>query len=212
MSLCPCNHLVVFARTPRFGTVKRRLAADLGALRALAFYRTQLWSLLRRVGRDRRWTTWLAVTPDRAALRPSHWPAGTRRLPQGPGDLGARMARVMAPPPGGLPRGAVVIIGSDIPGIRPAHIAAAFRTLGRHDVVFGPATDGGYWLVGARRRPVSPQRLFDGVRWSSQHTLADTLANLRPNQTAALIALLDDIDDGNAYARWRNRNAAVRAP
>ena len=60
---------------------------------------------------------------------------------------------------------------------RARHIAAAFRLLGRHDLVFGPAEDGGFWLVGARRRPRLPP-LFGQVRWSSPHALADTLADL----------------------------------
>ena len=62
----------------------------------------------------------------------------------------------MRRPPLGLPPGPVVVIGSDIPGITARHIAEAFRLLGRHAFVFGPARDGGYWLVGARRRPAGP--------------------------------------------------------
>src|SRR3546814_16124850 len=81
-----------------------------------------------------------------------------------------------------LPPGPAVIIGTDIPDIRPRHAAAAFRALGRHDAVFGPAADGGYWLVGLRRRPTIP-RAFDGVRWSTEHALADTRANLRPRRS-----------------------------
>jgi glycosyltransferase A (GT-A) superfamily protein (DUF2064 family) len=68
--------------------------------------------------------------------------------------------------------------------------------------VFGPAEDGGYWLVGQRRLRALPD-LFRGVRWSSPHALADTLANLAPGQTHALVATLTDVDDGGAYARTR---------
>jgi glycosyltransferase A (GT-A) superfamily protein (DUF2064 family) len=88
------------------------------------------------------------------------------------------------------PPGPLVLIGTDIPGITPAHIAAAFRLLGRHDAVFGPAADGGYWLVGLRRRPCV-LRPFRGVRWSTQHALADTLANLRSRSVAHLPTLAD---------------------
>ena len=90
----------------------------------------------------------------------------------------------------------------DIPDLRPHHVEGAFRLLGRHDAVFGPAADGGYWLVGLRRGPCLPG-LFTGVRWSSQHALADTLANLAPGRTSALLETLDDIDDGAALRRWR---------
>jgi glycosyltransferase A (GT-A) superfamily protein (DUF2064 family) len=87
----------------------------------------------------------------------------------------------------------VVIIGTDIPGIAPAHIARAFRLLGGNDAVFGPATDGGYWLVGLRRRPrlLHP---FARVRWSGPHALADTLANLQ-GRTTTFAATLADVDD-----------------
>jgi glycosyltransferase A (GT-A) superfamily protein (DUF2064 family) len=91
----------------------------------------------------------------------------------------------------------MVIIGTDIPGITPAHIAQAFRLLGRHDAVFGPADDGGYWLVGLKRRPRLPHP-FTSVRWSSPHALADTLANLE-GTTVAFVATLSDVDDARAF-------------
>ncbi len=198
------NHLVIFARAPRLGAVKRRLAADIGDLGASRFYRQTLAGVLRRLGRDRRWRTWLAVTPDRFARAPGMWRAAAGRaglpplLPQGGGDLGARMPR----PFDRLPPGPVVIVGCDIPDLNPAHVARAFAALGRHDAVFGPATDGGYWLVGLRRRALAPD-LFRGVRWSSELALADTLANLDWRQKVALIERLDDVDDAESYRRWR---------
>jgi glycosyltransferase A (GT-A) superfamily protein (DUF2064 family) len=100
-----------------------------------------------------------------------------------------------------LPPGPVVIIGSDIPGISAEHIAAAFRLLGRHDAVFGPAEDGGYWLVGLRRRPKVP-RAFADVRWSGPHALADTLRNLRAF-SVGFVERLADVDDEADWRRWR---------
>jgi glycosyltransferase A (GT-A) superfamily protein (DUF2064 family) len=105
----------------------------------------------------------------------------------------------------------VVIIGSDIPGIMPDHLAAAFRRLGAHDFVLGPATDGGYWLFGSRRRPL-PRNVFAGVRWSTRHALADTLASLPRACSVAFAATLDDIDDGAAYRRWRALSPPTDAP
>lgn len=117
-------------------------------------------------------------------------------MEQGKGDLGARMSRVIA----AAPTGPVVLIGSDIPAIARSHIADAFRLLGRHDVVFGPAGDGGFWLVGARRRPRLPS-LFAEVRWSTRHALADTLASLPRGISVGFVASLEDVDDGAAYRR-----------
>ncbi len=195
--MTPANHLVVFAKAPRLGAVKTRLAADIGWVAATAFQRDAIQSVLRRLGRDRRWRCWLAVTPAAASFP---WPAGWRRIPQGTGDLGQRMAR----PARLLPPGPVVIVGTDVPDIGRGHIAAAFKALGRHHLVFGPAADGGFWLVGFRRRPRTPD-IFKGVRWSSQHALADTLANLDEGCAAAFLETLPDIDDGAAYHRWRKK-------
>jgi rSAM/selenodomain-associated transferase 1 len=189
------RHLIIFARLPRLGTGKRRLAADIGPVAALRFQRWALSSLIRRLGHDRRWKTWLAVTPPQSGP----WPADIPVIAQPDGDLGRRMAGVARI----LPPGPVIIIGSDIPDIRAKHIATAFQNLGNHDAVFGPALDGGYWLAGLRRRPrfIDP---FDGVRWSSSYALADTLSNLS-GYRIALIDSLDDIDDGPALQRFYRR-------
>ncbi len=215
------HNLVIFARAPRRGAVKRRLAADIGDGAAITFYRNTLRDTLRRLGGDPRWRTWLAVTPDSAVTGaqaglltpPLTGVSGISKRPQGAGHLGIRMRRPLLLPgrPGALPPGPAVIVGSDIPGITPAHIARAFAALGSHDFVFGPATDGGYWLAGARRRPALPHGLFDGVRWSSEHALADTLAGLPASVRVALIDALDDVDDGAAYERWRVRRGLAHA-
>lgn len=194
------DHLVAFVRAPRLGRVKTRLAQDIGAVAAWAFYRRTTRAVLHRLGGQGRWQPWLAVTPFDAAA-PGVWPDGWRRIGQGSGDLGQRMARVMR----ALPPGPAVIIGTDVPDIRSDHVARAFRALGRHDAVFGPAADGGYWLVGLRRRPRVPE-IFEGVRWSTEFALADTLANAR-TLDVALLDVLADVDDGAALERWRWREA-----
>lgn len=192
------RHLIVFARQPRLGRGKTRLAAGIGRLEAWRFSRLVLAGLLRRLARDPRWTLTVAAAPDRAATARG-WPAGAeRRVPQGGGDLGRRMARALAAPR----TGPVVLVGSDIPDIRPQHIAAAFRALGRHDVVFGPAADGGYWLVGVKRLRALPRGLFAGVRWSTPHALADSLAGLPSMHSAGFADALDDVDDAAAWRRW----------
>ncbi len=96
----------------------------------------------------------------------------------------------------------VLIIGSDIPDVGQAHIAAAFDALRRSDVVFGPSNDGGYWLVGMRRGKIAGP-LFDNVRWSTKYALSDTQRNLNTGFRVAMISTLADIDDGIDYAAWR---------
>ena len=169
--------LVIFLKEPRPGRVKTRLARELGAVGAAWWFRHQSARVVRRLSRDRRWRTVLAVTPDREGLTSRVWPQGAGRWPQGRGDLGARMARAFA----AMPPGPVVIVGADIPDLRPTHVAEGFRLLGRHEAVVGPAADGGYWMVGLRRGGrAAPAGLFRGVRWSSPHALGDTLRTLAP--------------------------------
>jgi glycosyltransferase A (GT-A) superfamily protein (DUF2064 family) len=118
------------------------------------------------------------------------------RIPQGPGGLGQRMQRIFDR----CGRGPLIIVGADIPFITREIVAKAFRELRRADAVFGRAEDGGYWLVGLRRRPkrVAP---FENVRWSSPCALADTLRNLRAHRIAFAETLFD-IDTEADYRRY----------
>jgi len=179
-------------KAPVAGRSKTRLGREIGMVPAAWWARHQLASLARAL-RDPRWQTVLAVAPDRAvesAALPS-----LPRVPQGRGDLGDRMAHVLRRFPG-----PTLIIGADVPGITPADISAGFTALGSHDVVLGPAHDGGYWAIGLKRTRPLPPRLFDGVRWSSEHALADTLATLDARRVAFL-PTLHDVDTAADLAR-----------
>jgi glycosyltransferase A (GT-A) superfamily protein (DUF2064 family) len=162
----------------------------------MRFERAMLDRLGRRLAHDPRWRLRLAVTPDSARRRTRLWPRGVPIDPQGRGDLGVRMLRAL----GRCRPGPALLVGTDIPALAASHIATAFRLLGRYDVVFGPAEDGGFWLVGARR-PASLAGAFAGVRWSRPQTLADVLANLPRPVSVGLAARLQDVDDGAALRR-----------
>ncbi len=195
--------VIVVAKAPRLGAVKTRLARDIGDSPARRFYRRNTEELLARLSAEPRFEVRLAVTPDGFARRGRWWPAGLRRGEQGEGDLGRRMAHALRRP---WPR-PVVVVGSDIPDLGPAQLLAAFRALGKTDLVLGPAADGGYWLVGARD-PALLFRLFRNVRWSGPHARADTLANLPSGRRVALLETLEDVDDGADLARLTRRRAA----
>lgn len=197
------KHLIIFAKNPRIGRVKTRLARDIGKVAAWVFYRRMLSSIPKRLSADKRWTTWLAISPDDTKkacfpFRQIKW------MKQGKGDLGARMgrpARTMVPGP-------FIVIGTDIPDIQPFHIQKAFKLLGRKEAVFGPCTDGGFWLVGLKRHGIATNPYKNPVRWSHPQTLNDCLANLK-GAKVAMIDCLDDIDTLEDLQNWQKNKQEV---
>lgn len=186
--------LIVMVKVPRPGRVKTRLGRDIGLVPAAWWFRHQSTRLIRRL-RDPRWELVLAVAPDAEGLRSRAWPADLPRHPQGRGDLGARMARLLRAAPG-----PACLVGADIPGLDRRHVARGFALLGGSDAVFGPATDGGFWLIGATHPRRLPRRALAGVRWSGEHALRDSIATL-PGWRVALCDELADVDTAADLAR-----------
>jgi rSAM/selenodomain-associated transferase 1 len=184
----PC--IILFARAPRLGCVKRRLAAGIGAVPALRFYRNQLARIARQL---RLFKTVTAVTP-----RHARWPGQIRpAIAQRGPNLGQRMHNAFKL----FPARPVILIGADIPALDARILRAAIKALASHAAVFGPAEDGGYYLVGmGRRRPETP---FANVRWSTSHALADTLQNFR-RRKIALLPTLTDIDTPENFQNQRH--------
>lgn len=180
--------LVIMVKEPRPGRVKTRLGQDIGLTNSTWWFRHQTQALLRRI-EDPRWDTVLAVAPDREGLNSRVWPAHLTRVAQGRGDLGQRMSRILR----GLSNGPLCIIGADIPGITRPCIAEAFKALGNHEAVFGPAPDGGYWLIGMKRARPPRADILTNVRWSSKYALADSAHSLG-NVSIANVATLRDVD------------------
>ena len=187
--------VIVMVKEPRAGRVKTRLAQDIGVIPATWWFRHQLRDLLRRI-QSPRWDLVLAVAPD-VAVGSRFWPQNMARLPQGGGDLGARMARMLR-----SAAGPTCVIGADIPGITSARLAQAFQLLGCNDAVFGPAPDGGFWLIGVRHPARLPHGFFRDVRWSSEHALSDGRATL-PGWRIGLAEHLQDVDNGADLQKLR---------
>lgn len=186
------------AKEPVAGRIKTRLARDVGTVQATGFFRTNLAVTIRRLQSDRRWQTIIAVAPDKALMTPM-LPMGCRRIGQGRGDLGERLAHIFST----APPGPLVIIGADIPNITSRDIAAAFAGLGTADAVFGPSGDGGYWLIGLSARARRSADLA-AIRWSTAFALADSKAALSAFRIVE-IAAKDDVDDGDDLARFAAR-------
>lgn len=181
--------VVIFLKSPVAGRVKTRLGREIGHGRAAALFRILTKHTLREAEKSG-FRVVLAVDPPGAANESARfWPPHFRRIAQGRGDLGDRMGRVFR-----YARTPVVIIGADAPGLRARHLRRAFAALRGADAVFGPAEDGGYWLIGLNGRRAAPD-LFEGVRWSTKHALQDTLNTLPESFAVAMLDRLRDIDE-----------------
>ena len=200
-----CEKLFVFVKAPRPGTVKTRLAEAVGGEAACAAYRDLVITLLNQLQSLR--AVELCFSPDDASAEIQGWlKADWNSRPQGGGDLGHRLQsafeRAFAT---GVKR--AVIIGSDCPAITAEDICEAWRSLRTHDVVLGPATDGGYWLIGLRR----PQpQLFRDIPWSTERVLIETTKRIQQaGLSVQVLRELQDVDteaDWRRFLAWRNRD------
>lgn len=163
--------LAVYGRPPRAGETKTRLApvlGDDGAARLYAAFLADVLTRARQAPFDV--TLWVAGDPEDPLLLEIDAARRVRRCAQQGRDLGERMARTLDAQR--AENGLGLVLGTDSPTLPPRLLAAAARALDHSDIVLGPAADGGYWLVGAR---VPMGRVFEGVRWSTTHALADTV-------------------------------------
>ncbi|MFN0096538.1 MAG: TIGR04282 family arsenosugar biosynthesis glycosyltransferase [Dehalococcoidia bacterium] len=195
---------VVLTRVPIAGQTKSRLARDIGEKAAFRLAEAFLVDTLALCGRAGL-TPLIAFTPAgaEAALEPIA--PGVARVPQGEGDLGARILGALGE---GLGRaGAAVLIGSDSPDLPADELRRALDLLERHDVVLGPAEDGGFVLIAARRR--LPAELFAGVHWSTSTVLREVLANAKGlGLDVGLTEPWSDVDDLESLLALRARDAA----
>jgi rSAM/selenodomain-associated transferase 1 len=190
--------LAIFARAPRPGEVKSRLARVLGTQAAVECYSALLRDTLELAVSLPDWTTVVAYTPDDAfAPAPSSlanfW--NGPRLPQKGADLGERMSHCLQTlHAAGAAR--VVIIGSDCPDLETGNLVRAFALLENRALVFGPAHDGGFYLIGAAAEySTRLSQLFEGVVWSAASTLQAVLENARKLELRyALLPVQRDVD------------------
>ena len=187
--------LIIFVKAPRIGKAKTRLAADIGKTHAWRHYRAMTARILRNVTSDK-WDTILAVTPPRFMGHVPAW-SGHVQYAQVSGSLSPRLAQAFAA------KAPTIVIGSDSPQVTRADINLAFRSMRPGNFVFGPADDGGFWLMGAHG-PLD-SNMFDNVRWSTENTLSDLQNNLRGEMV--LLRQLTDVDNLAALRLWRNKMA-----
>lgn len=187
--------LALFAKQPIAGKVKTRLAATWGADRAAGLYECFLRDQFDRFGSegDRRIVAYAPDTPpahDWFAESAADWQV----WPQPETDLGGRMSACFEQWCSD-PSDRLVLIGSDSPNLPAGSFGQAFTLLESHDVVLGPSSDGGYWLVGLRGSAPQARAIFKNVDWSTAEVFQQTVELIRSLKlTLGLLPLWFDVD------------------
>lgn len=196
--------LVLMLKAPKPGTVKTRLAKDLGNERAAEIYRILVKHQVSELPPE--FPAEIHFAPADAEPDLRDW-LGERFAyrAQCEGDLGERLVHsakhVFENPATGL-----IFLGGDCPHITAALLRECIEQLQNHDVVLGPACDGGYYLIAIRKdRP----HLFHGIDWGSERVLEQTL--LRIHEGGLLHFLLPELEDVDDLGSWERAQSVVRA-
>lgn len=198
--------LIVFVKYPEPGKVKTRLAKFIGFERAAELYREFAAMTLRNGEQLANAVRFAFFTPpekraELCELFPGQWHWLEQHASP---DLGVRLhhaiSRVLA-----LGYRRVLTIGTDSPTLPPAYLEEAAAQLGEHDVVLGPAEDGGYYLIGVKAAPIA---LFEGIAWSTEEVFAQTLQRAEALQLSVhLLPQWYDIDDAATLEKFYQTQA-----
>lgn len=187
----------VFAKPPRPGQAKTRLAASIGDVAAARLAEALLrdtWSTVRALD----WARPILATTDE---HDEFWTSlGCEDVwSQGDGDLGERMERVLRRALAADQ--AAIGIGADCPTLTGSRLGLAKTALRAHDAVIGPSEDGGFYLLGLRR---CPEGLLDAVAWSTNQACAQTMERMRgAGLTVCILQTAFDVDRPEDIHRLR---------
>ena len=165
-------YICIFAKPPHPGSVKTRLASEVGSERAAALsaaFSRDTWSAVRAL----RWAQPVLATTE---ANTKHWDFARRDniWLQGNGDLGERLERVLRRALRGAPF--AIALGIDTPGLPRSFVEQARKALHKSDAVLGPCEDGGFYLLGLKE---CPRGLLRNLPWSAHNTFVQTLIRLR---------------------------------
>lgn len=190
------RRLLVFLKVPRLGRVKTRLAASIGEEAALQAYRGMVAATLGAAGSWREVELRFAPDDGLGEVEPLLRP-GWSAVGQGEGNLGSRLERAFNDAfREGTQR--VLVIGSDCPSMQASDLLDAEEALSSADVVLGPASDGGYWLLGLRR---PAPYLFRDMPWSTDTVFAET--RRRVEAAGLRLVTLRTLSDVDTEADWQ---------
>jgi len=181
------NLIIIFTRNPELGKVKTRLAKTIGDEPALNIYKYLLEhteKTIQNIASDK------AVYYSVKIKNNDIWDNKIyqKHLQQGD-DLGFRMFNAFE---NGFDNNyeKIIIVGSDLLDLQPKHIEEAFLKLDNHDVIIGPALDGGYYLLGMKKLY---SQIFKNKKWGTASVRKNTLQDLK-NESVFLLEELNDID------------------
>lgn len=199
--------LIVFTRYPEPGTTKTRLIPQLGPHGAADIQRQMTEHILAQavpLMRLRGLELEVRYEGGNAQLMNAWLGGAVTYAPQGPGDIGRRMALALRDA-GDRGNTASVVIGTDIPDITTALLDRAFETLLDDTIVLGPASDGGYYLIGLPRevQAQSAPGLFSNITWGTSTVLQETCRRLKEQGLDyTLLETLDDVDRPEDLPVW----------
>ena len=185
------NRLIIFAKYPEPGKVKTRLQPELSPEQSHQLYTAMAEDLTANLGRGKNFHTSIFFWPPQKNTEMASWLAPLAVAPQAEGDLGAKMKDAFER---AFRAGAAraIVIGSDLPDLGEEDIEVALEALDMADLVLGPSDDGGFYLIALKKWH---EGLFEGVFWSTETVLSQTLANARTlGLSNAQLPIRRDID------------------
>lgn len=195
-------HLAMFAKFWEAGKVKTRLAATIGPEQARDVYLAFLDHLIRKLDALADLRTLVYSPPEHESSFRERFPDSWQLHPQADGDLGTRM-RTFFETFGESAEQKNILIGSDAPDVPQEYIVQAAELLDEVPVVFGPSTDGGYYLIGMRGKPVN---VFEDIPWSTEQVMQSTISLMESQQISyRLLPEWTDVDEVDDFRNLLNR-------
>ena len=166
------NHLIIFLKYPEIGKVKTRLARDIGHKKALLIYKILVTKILKQIS-NKNYDISIYYYPKNKENEVKKWinSPDYKYLPQNGDDLGFKMLNAFRDSES-LNYAKTVIIGTDCLEINDNIVSRSFHHLDDNDLVLGPATDGGYYLIGTK---IALEPIFKNISWSTSKVLKQTI-------------------------------------
>ncbi len=203
------NAIILFFRYPEKGKVKTRLAAEVGDELAFELYNCFLLDSIETLAQIS--ADLIILGTGNPGTFIAELPNNIPYLPQRGDDLGARMYNAFCDVFARGYKGAV-LIGGDIPGLRPEVVSRALHELACNDVILGPSADGGYYLIGFRQDTLKATP-FEDIRWSTPLVLAETVKKInKMGMDPYFLTETEDIDDLKALARFYEKQRRAQTP